>query len=87
MKKLNDEVNSEGTEIDKESGLWVAPTRVIDNVPMQSGIEMEVANRSTSMECVPVLQSRCCAAPIIFVHDCGPLCTKCNLWTTTEHAE
>lgn len=29
-------------------------------------------------------QSRCCQAPIIFVHEGGPLCTKCRKWAVTE---
>lgn len=28
--------------------------------------------------------SRCCDAPIYFVHEGGPVCTKCKKWTTTK---
>ena len=35
----------------------------------------------------PEQQSQCCSAPIVFVHDSGPLCTKCNKWTATEEVE
>lgn len=29
-------------------------------------------------------RSRCCKAPIFFVYEGGPLCTKCKKWTVTE---
>lgn len=29
-------------------------------------------------------RSRCCNAPIFFVYEGGPVCTKCDKWTVTE---
>jgi len=31
--------------------------------------------------------SRCCDAPVYFVHEGGPVCTKCGKWAVTKIAE